>query len=604
MTTAHTTAVTAAMIKPDELRQRREYSPVDWHFAAMIVRHCARRDAPPDELQLLEIAAATALSCVRRSHSCLNLQQWCGQCQSASPLPDAKSWRTVLSHFPNAVCTEDNPASPPSAPMTLCGDLLYLSRFRQCERRITARLRDFLEGAPTAGTPTPAELDAIRRICRHFANADPAQNRQMQAVAKSLSSRLLALTGGPGTGKTTVMTVIMALQLAAHPEMRIALAAPTGKAAGRMREAIANELRHSLTGLEENAMRRLEALAPQTLHRLLEINPDTGVAGRNRERPLAAELVVVDECSMTSLQLFSQLMEALPANARLILIGDKNQLASVESGVVFGEICNFLSRHSPMQLCTLVENHRSGGNRNLCDFAQALVGGHGTPDFRLLANGLNQQNGVFRHLPLDGSGLFGALRKTLEACRIPIDAWRQCGSPEQAFEFCDNFKILCAIRAGKFGVVNLNLQMCDCLGMRPEEYPDGMPVMILENDADTGLNNGDIGVCFNGSIHFRGENGKLNAFAPVQLPPHECAFAMTIHKSQGSDCPNILMVLPDHDLPILTCELLYTGITRTKKQFFMIAEPADGKPLEMMLRKISHRHTERWSGLEELLEAY
>lgn len=584
------------------LREESALASIDWHFASMLSRHCAEQGTTSDDDRAcLELLAASVLASVRHSHSALALTPWCDIQRARFPqFPAPDEWRELLERFPSVVSLLDDDKTP----LLLCGDLLYLARYRHYEERIAKRICAFAQCAPEEVAPSDAQLAQLRAACRHFATADYANNRQMQAVIQALSSPFMVLTGGPGTGKTTVMTVILALELSAHPDWRVLLAAPTGKAAARMKEAIANELASSLTGLDASTKAALNDLTPTTLNRMLGINPATGLAKYDREQPLCADLVVVDECSMTSLKLFAQLLEALSPSAHLILLGDKNQLASVESGVVFGEICDFLTTHAPTQLCTLVENHRSKNNPNLCAFAQALVTPGTEPDYALLLEGREQSNGVFKRIAVPKSGLQGAIASVLKECGIDIAAGKKYHSPEEAFALSDNFKILCAVRAGKYGVINLNIMMCELLKMRQENYPDGMPVMILENDPDTDLNNGDIGVCYDGKVWFRGDNNCLRKFSPVQLPAHECAFAMTIHKSQGSDCPNVLMVLPEHESPILTRELLYTGITRAKNRLFLIAEPGEDTTPEQLLKHAAQRHTARWSGLADLLNIY
>ena len=179
-----------------------------------------------------------------------------------------------------------------------------------------------------------------------------------------------------------------------------------------------------------------------------------------------------------------------------------------------------------------------------------------------------------------------------------MDCWKAPRSLEEAFAIIDSFKILSPVREGLYGIVSLNHIMRKYLDMKGE-YDNGVPVLITENDSVTGLQNGDVGVCYKGQVWFKqsvGDDGKekTQAYNPVQLPPHECAFAMTIHKSQGSDYKNVLMVLPDKDSALLTRELVYTGITRTKTNFMLLAKRA-------ILEKAQSRKTVRWSGLGKRL---
>lgn len=568
-----------------------DYAPIDRQFASLVTRHCHTGS----DTALLAVAAATALRSVRNSQSCLDLARWCAGKDYPATLPaDAEAWRAVLADYPDAVGAPGRDATP----LILEDDRLYLQRYYRSEVRLTRRIR-----AVTAPLQAPADDNArteelIRSICRHFTGESLAANRQMQAAATALSSPFTVITGGPGTGKTTVTAVILALLLRQHPGWKVALAAPTGKAAARMKESLSDALAHSLTGIEAPLQKRLDSLLPSTIHRLIGINETTGLPLHNHEAPIEADLVVIDECSMVSLLLFDFLLDAIPPQAAVILLGDKNQLSSVESGVVFGEICGYLSAHSPRQLCVLTENHRSRNNPALCAFANAIVSaGDIRPDYGALFAGNSPQPSAFRRLPLERGSLENALRQALTACHIDPGQWSAPATLAQARQFSDSFKILCAIRQGKFGVVNLNSVMCKVLKMTPERYPGGMPVIVLENDSQTGLSNGDVGVCFNGRVHFQDQS-----FSPVELPPHECAFAMTIHKSQGSDADNILMVLPNHPVPILTRELIYTGITRTKRNFFMICEDSDCENAETLFRRACQNKIHRWSGLSMLLE--
>ena len=415
---------------------------------------------------------------------------------------------------------------------------------------------------------------------------------------------------GKGTGKTTVLTVILALELQRNPECRITLCAPTGKAAARMKESIARELAAdgSLSIANDAVRQSLAALVPQTLHAVLGISPETGIAYRNRQNPLETELVVVDECSMSSLELVHQLLDALPPTARLILLGDQNQLASVESGVVFAELCDCDSLQP--HVCRLIENHRSKTNQPLCDFVNQMIleGQEQLSDTMdgMLQKLYNSQDGNqfqtirLRHDQKRHEALKLALKNLLETIStssIDFHRWNSPKSVEEAFSYSLQFKILCAVREGDYGILTINSLMRDLLNMEAP-YPDGLPLLVTQNDPVTGLRNGDVGVCFQGKVHFPVADGPqpFRAFAPVQLPPHEDAFAMTIHKSQGSDYPVVLMVLPSLDNPIMTRELVYTGITRTKKSFFLIAEPDDKILKTAILRK-----TQRWSGLKYLL---
>ena len=591
-------------MKYDIYKSSNEFIPLDWQFADMVVRRCDG----DDDLRLL---AAMALCAVRNSHSCLDLAAWSSRPAGyedflPSPL-SPEDWLPVAERHPSAI--SQNASS--TAPLILDKEhkLLYLNRYRRYEESIANAIRSRNTALATAA-PFPQQLvENIRATCRYFTKPFE-EDRQQQAVATAVTSDFTIITGGPGTGKTTVLTVILALELQRNPECRITLCAPTGKAAARMKESIARELAAdgSLSIADDAVRQSLAALVPQTLHAVLGISPETGIAYRNRQNPLETELVVVDECSMSSLELVHQLLDALPPTARLILLGDQNQLASVESGVVFAELCDCDSLQP--HVCRLIENHRSKTNQPLCDFVDQMIleGQEQLSDTMdgMLQKLYNSQDGNqfqtirLRHDQKRHEALKLALKNLLETIStssIDFHRWNSPKSVEEAFSYSLQFKILCAVREGDYGILTINSLMRDLLNMEAP-YPDGLPLIVTQNDLVTGLRNGDVGVCFQGKVHFPVADGPqpFRAFAPVQLPPHEDAFAMTIHKSQGSDYPVVLMVLPSLDNPIMTRELVYTGITRTKKSFFLIAEPDDKILKTAILRK-----TQRWSGLKYLL---
>ena len=591
-------------MKYDIYKSSNEFIPLDWQFADMVVRRCDG----DDDLRLL---AAMALCAVRNSHSCLDLAAWSSRPAGyedflPSPL-SPEDWLPVAERHPSAI--SQNASS--TAPLILDKEhkLLYLNRYRRYEESIANAIRSRNTALATAA-PFPQQLvENIRATCRYFTKPFE-DDRQQQAVATAITSDFTIITGGPGTGKTTVLTVILALELQRNPECRITLCAPTGKAAARMKESIARELAAdgSLSIADDAVRQSLAALVPQTLHAVLGISPETGIAYRNRQNPLETELVVVDECSMSSLELVHQLLDALPPTARLILLGDQNQLASVESGVVFAELCDCDSLQP--HVCRLIENHRSKTNQPLCDFVDQMIleGQEQLSDTMdgMLQKLYNSQDGNqfqtirLRHDQKRHEALKLALKNLLETIStssIDFHRWNSPKSVEEAFSYSLQFKILCAVREGDYGILTINSLMRDLLNMEAP-YPDGLPLIVTQNDLVTGLRNGDVGVCFQGKVHFPVADGPqpFRAFAPVQLPPHEDAFAMTIHKSQGSDYPVVLMVLPSLDNPIMTRELVYTGITRTKKSFFLIAEPDDKILKTAILRK-----TQRWSGLKYLL---
>lgn len=585
----------------DEYRDSDDFAPVDWEFADLVVRRTPGGD---DRLRLL---SAMALASVRASHSCLDLTAWrtrprSGDALLPSPLTP-EEWARLIETFPTAICCEreaaiEGPESVVGAPLVFVpgANLLYLAKYRAFERAIRERVL-----ALAAKRQAPVPPSEVHTISRYFMKNEFEEDMQQRAAGMALARSFAIVTGGPGTGKTTVLAAILALELKRNPSVSITLCAPTGKAAARMRESIARELDEttgSLTPELAPAIRTaLASLKPVTLHKLIEVSPKTGLPYRNASNTLQTDLVVVDECSMASLSLFHALIQALPDNARLLLLGDKDQLASVEAGVVFADLCQAPSLRD--NVVCLTQNHRYANNQALKAFVEAVAASQ-TPDYESLYDGTYPD---FHTVSVpDGASPFRKrleelLASILNEADIKPISWHDAKSPEDAFGFCERFKILCAVHDGRYGVNCLNDAMRTVLNI--DNYGNGMPIIVTRNDPVTGLSNGDVGVCFNAQIWFPsvGPGAGARVFRPFrrpQLPPHDCAFAMTVHKSQGSDYANVLLVLPDSDNPVLSRELVYTGITRTRERCLLIA-PRD------ILKTAVARPTARWSGLAALM---
>jgi len=614
-------------------------------FGEMLVRRAA---VPPDGQDALLLLGAVTLAVSGESHSCLFLEEWCQlqlrqqqerldtaaehnrTPQPALTVPELATlldgWRRECLALSNDavadgtdVTAEDAQAiGAPLLKVTLADDrhAIYLNRYFQYEHIIAKSIRGMLaadDQTLIAPSELPALPEKIRASSRNFMGVSPEESRgdaQQQAVCNALQRPFAIVTGGPGRGKTTVLADILALALAAHPELTIALCAPTGKAAARMHQAILNAVDNDLQDVDDKTTSALRKLRAQTVHSLLGISPDSDYPRANREKPLDADLVAVDECSMMSLQLFAQLLTALKPGSRLLLLGDENQLASVDAGNVLAELCHckMLSEIAGVPVVNrLLKNYRSRKNERLCDYSNQLVATEPRPDVEELFSGTAPAGqGLFlgvEILPGNAGRLQqeAVLRTALEQAGkahgdCTLDWLKSPKDVEAALASLERFKILCPTREGDYGVVRFNTLMRKLLG-KTESYANGVPVLITRNDTVTGLRNGDVGVCFGGQVYFpTGETGTRSCFAPAQLPPHECAYAMTIHKSQGSDYGTVLMALPPRDSQsLLTRELIYTGITRTKENCIILAN-------RQVLELGQRRPSRRWSGLARLLE--
>ncbi len=546
-----------------------EFEEVDREFGVLLFRSSDQTEP------LLRLSAMLAMRAVRMGHSCLRLSEWADREVEELRLPPPEEWRRRLLGCPAVVSEQLERRTA----LVLRGDRLYLHKYLSFEQEVARAVQS------RRGRIEPAYRPPLRAIHRNFTD-QPENAAQQQAVQLALNHRFAVITGGPGTGKTTVVAAILALELARNPELEIALAAPTGKAKARLAEAIAGEVENLL--LPER--RLLADLEVKTLHRLLALRGEGSAPGYDREHPLVADLVVLDEASMVSLPLMARLCRALKPEARLLLLGDADQLSSIETGSVLADLCRSVD---PEQVARLTFNYRARSNPELVDFCRRMV----TPPVaaaELAGELFTAPSEHFRARPLPAAA---RLRQALSALltRWGVPRPFRPATLEEAFALAEQWKILAPVREGLYGVENLNLLLGELLDLSPRS--DGAPVLIGRNDRRTGLNNGDVGTVWRGRVYFRNPDGAaLDScfhFAPEELPEHEPVFAMSVHKAQGSGFDRVLLVL-DTDRPVQTRELVYTGITRTRRSFELWSTPE-------VLAAALDRPTRRCSGLAEEL---
>jgi len=458
--------------------------------------------------------------------------------------------------------------------------LIYLRRFHDLEISVADRL------IALASEPTSAP-EAIDDLSERMHLDDG----QRQAVRTCLASRLGVLVGGPGTGKTrTVATNLAALLRDEGATPRIALAAPTGKAAARMGESIANAaalLEESDPDLADS----MRQIRPSTVHRLLGVRRGSAAFRHNASDPLHHDVVIIDEASMMSLPLSASLLEALSASTRLILVGDPDQLASVEAGSVLADL---VAARGPISSCVaeLTANHRFGAGSAIGELAAAVRRG----DVEGTRRALDTGGGASLH----SSG--STARSIVEPVALAMRQAALAGDQTLAAEQLDSVRVLCAHRRGPAGVARWNSLVESWLGdVRPFSDYAGRPVMVTVNDAPRRLFNGDIGV-----VVEQPETGALEVVIPdgesirhvprVHLGRVETVHALTIHKSQGSEFDRVVVVLPSADSLLATRELLYTAITRARSSVTLIGS------LDAVLAAVS-RPTRRASGLRARLDA-
>ena len=481
----------------------------------------------------------------------------------------------ILSDAP-AVTTRSMTSDPETlrTPLVFDGeDRLYVARFFEHERRLSSALADLL-----SQNDEVRDVDGIGWLearLDHYFPRQPATevDHQRKAAECALVERLCVVSGGPGTGKTSTVVKILAIasEWALHQGKappRILLAAPTGKAAARLNESIEAAL--SRLAL---APRVVEAIRPRaiTIHRALGVRADSQTRYvRHRDYPFSADIVLIDEASMVDLAMMRHVCDALPASARLIVLGDRHQLASVEAGSVFSELCSALSGHQTKNLIELKRSYRFSEQSGIFAMSGAIRDG----DARAVAR-ISQENrrDVHAHPSIAESLSLERL------CRLSEQLWERAfraPNAREALARFSDFRILAAHRKGPFGVEELNRVVAHYL-MERGKLPSalhlsrGQLLMILENDRALGVNNGDVAVVWpdeNGRLMacLPGEGNDLRHVSPAQLPPYELCFAMTIHKSQGSEYERVAVVLPKVGSPLLSRELLYTAVTRARSE--------------------------------------
>ncbi len=450
-------------------------------------------------------------------------------------------------------------------PLAIEQDRLYLHRYWLYESRLAQQLSKITQLKVSNKPKTTADFSTL--LDKYFGNSETI-DWQRAAATMAINQAFCMITGGPGTGKTTTVVKILALlqELSDQP-LLIALAAPTGKAAMRLQESI---------GFNKAALPCIAAIksaipeSVTTLHRLLGAKPPSPYFHHNAKQPLVYDLVVVDEASMVDLALMSKLVDALKPGARLILLGDKDQLASVESGAVLADLTTAL----PQQTLELQKSHRF--DEDIKNLATAINQQQDLEAWRLLQTGN-------KNIALLETDLIDYISKQqIDYLRL-ITARAEFSDIYKAF---NRFQALCATRLGKNSVSDINHAVELSLSNKKLIHLSGLwycgrPIMITQNNAALQLYNGDIGICLRDKeqedqlrVFFQRADGSIKKYLPARIPHCETVFAMTIHKSQGSEFEEVLIILPETISPVLTKELLYTAITRAKKTIKLVTNEA------------------------------
>lgn len=590
--------------------------PLDCQFAAMLA---------PDSHPLLQLVFALLSAQTGGGHVCLPLSRIIPAAEQGGRHAEIMQsvWRELnepgLPEIKAALSASDavSDGSLPS-PVVLSDENLYLHRMWQYECRVA----EFFSRPQRVS----ADAEKLRPVLDALFGTEEPEDWQKIAAAVAVSSRTAVISGGPGTGKTTTVARILAalVQSTADP-LLIELAAPTGKAAARLTESLGEAIAQlDLT----DAQRAMMPDQAKTLHRLLGAQPDSRRLRHHQKNPLMSDVLIVDEASMVDLPMMAALIDALPENAMLILLGDKDQLASVEAGAVLGDICRFAeSGYTPQRrqaleamtgcvlpdkspahpvnvqdhLCLLRKSFRFDAGSGIGQLATAVNNG----DVRETMAVLGGQRPDVRYVPLENEdGYAQVLTDTMKAYLPFLSLVKQHADPAAVLDAFSQFRLLCALREGPFGVEGLNERIERLLHQqghirrplihRHRAY-HGKPVMISRNDSPLGLFNGDIGIMLTDENHelrvyFRLPDGTIRSIRPSRLPAHETAYVMTVHKSQGSEFAHTALVLPVQPSPLVSRELLYTALTRAK-QFLTIYSR------EECVKRAVKTPTQRYSGL-------
>jgi exodeoxyribonuclease V alpha subunit len=528
----------------------------------------------------------------------------------ALPWPEAEAWVAAVTASPLVAVGLDG---PDDRPLRLVGSWLYLDRYWREERQVAADL------AARAGLMDGVDAALLEAgLDRLFPNAAAGRSdgdggdEQRQAAGTAVRRSLTVVAGGPGTGKTTTVARILALldeQAAAvgGPPPLVALTAPTGKAAARLEEAVHEEA--AALDVAPPVRDRLLATQASTIHRLLGWQPGNRSRFRHhRGNRLPHDVVIVDETSMVSLSQMAKLVEAVRPDTRLVLVGDPQQLASVEAGAVLGDVVGPADGPgAPVGgigagIVVLRRVHRFGGG--IAAVADAVRRGDADATVAALTAGHDDVLWIPADLADPAGAALEAIREAAVAAGVAITGAAKAGDARAALEALGGFRMLCAHRRGPYGVATWSARVEAWLAAAVPGFAGtgawyvGRPLLVTENDYTLGLYNGDTGVVVAGGgdrpVAVFDRRGQILEFSPARLSAVETVHVMTVHKSQGSQFNTVAALLPDPDSPILTRELVYTAVTRARRRLLLVGS-------EAAVRAAVNRPVARSSGLRRWL---
>jgi len=613
-----------------KLKHRDGFANIDLAFGDFIVE-LTDKDYSAKEKYLFAAAAITSYS-VRNRHICVDLIKFAGQKfpeyssglqlrpnfeAEYLDLPKFEEWWNALEIFSDVISNSSE------TPLRYDNKKrIFLQKYWNYELELSQFIKQ------------KSKLRNENKLYQNFMSISDrlsySENKNWQTIATfvALRNKFSVISGGPGTGKTSIITTIIAQIFTHNIEANIALCAPTGKAAARIKESINTEIDH--LNCSEEVLEKLKNLETYTIHRLLGSKYRSPFFKHNKSNKLIYDWIIIDESSMVDLPLMSKLFQAIPKDTATVLLGDKDQLASVEAGAILNDLCQSVEldsfseklqndfkeeTNSSLELpylenntsdlndciIELKQNYRFSSKDGIAKMKDAIRNGQIEAVENILRK--EYQDLEFNILK-SKQDLANKILDFIESLKIDGDTkylnYLQAEDIKTAWDIFSSFKIISSHRKGPFGSEKINAILKTYL-FNNEEYPIGLPVMISNNHPNLDLYNGDIGLIWRENSQKRvyfPDNRSGNKFRSItlaRLPQHSPVFAMTIHKSQGSGFNQILMILPNQDSPLLTRELLYTGITRARKYCEIWSDST-------IIKKATARQVNRHSGLKEKLK--
>lgn len=618
--------------------------PLDYHLALFFIKQ-SPLDDPLLRNQFALLVAWMSIE-LRAGHVCVNLSEVTsknintkfgdGLTQSLFEQlqnPSLNDWIQLCQYLGQEIIGNGEFMTP----FVLQGNNLYFQRMWQYEKQVAKYFASLQHN-------DAIEPKLIKKLLLMlFPESRPLDQIDWQkiAVISALTQKIAIISGGPGTGKTTTVSKILAAIVALHlgkvqsknsPKLRIIAAAPTGKAAARLTESLAFAIETLTVSSEIKSYLPIEAI---TLHRLLGANSNGNKYRYHKKNPLSVDILLIDEVSMVDLPMMAHVIDALPHECRMILLGDKEQLSSVEAGAVFGDLCELIDQGYSQQyvklineitgyqlvakqqhatiadsVCLLQKSYRFDDKSGIGTLASLIKEGKHSAVLALFDK--QQYQDVAFHDLSDNHSYQKAINLSVDGYKPYLSEIKnQPNNVKGILKSFSQFRLLCAVREGVFGVQGLNRVIEHAFrqnGMIELQKQDawyvGRPVMILRNSFSLGLFNGDIGITLPSldeqdrlRVYFLLPSGEIKGFSPLRLPEHETAYAMTIHKSQGSEFEKINIILPNEYTSLLTRSLLYTAVTRAKKHVTIYSS-------DKILDRIIRSKTYRQSGLLEQIKHF